>query len=64
MRLALDHMKQPIAFLLCVAALCATATAATTINTTNKLAYGANLGWVDWRGDTNNGAGIGESDGS
>src|SRR5437773_9615512 len=34
--------------------------AATTINTTNKYAYGANIGWMDWRGDTNNGAIIGE----
>ena len=34
--------------------------AATTINATNKFAYGANLGWMDWRGDTNNGAVIGE----
>jgi len=33
---------------------------ATTINAANKYAYGANLGWVDWRGDTNNGAVIGE----
>jgi hypothetical protein len=34
--------------------------AATTINPANKFAYGANLGWMDWRGDTNNGAVIGE----
>jgi hypothetical protein len=34
--------------------------AATTINTVNKYAYGANLGWCDWRGDTNHGAVIGE----
>jgi hypothetical protein len=33
---------------------------ATTINPTNKYAYGANIGWMDWRGDTNNGAVIGE----
>lgn len=30
--------------------------AATSINATNHFAYGANLGWVDWRGDTNQGA--------
>jgi len=41
-------------------ALCQLATAGTTINITNKLAFGANLGWLDWRGDTNNGAVIGE----
>jgi len=34
--------------------------AATTINPANKYAYGANLGWLDWRGDTNSGAVIGE----
>jgi hypothetical protein len=33
---------------------------ATTINSTNRFAYGANIGWLDWRGDTNNGAVIGE----
>ena len=32
----------------------------TTINTTNKLSYRANIGWMDWRGDTNSGAVIGE----
>jgi hypothetical protein len=34
--------------------------AATTIDSSNKSAYGANIGWMDWRGDTNNGATIGE----
>ena len=34
--------------------------AATTITTTNRYAYGANLGWVDGCGDTDNGAVIGE----
>lgn len=34
--------------------------AATTINAGNRYAYGANIGWMDWRGDTNNGAVIGE----
>src|SRR5258706_9956395 len=37
-----------------------TAHAATTINPANKYAYGANCGWMDWRGDTNSGAVIGE----
>jgi hypothetical protein len=36
------------------------ARAATTINASNNYAWGANLGWMDWRGDTNNGAVIGE----
>src|SRR5437899_599745 len=48
--LALAFSLQPLAFL----------HAATTINATNKFAYGANIGWMDWRGDTNNGAVIGE----
>src|SRR5882757_3837098 len=46
--------------LLWLAAALAVGEAATTINTVNKFAYGANLGWMDWRGDTNNGAVIGE----
>jgi len=46
--------------LLLLLALLATAQAATTINPVNKYAYGANLGWLDCSGDTNNGAVIGE----
>ena len=34
--------------------------AATTINATNSFAYGANIGWLNWRGDVTNGAVIGE----
>jgi hypothetical protein len=34
--------------------------AATTIDSGNRYAYGANFAWMDWRGDTNNGAVIGE----
>jgi hypothetical protein len=30
--------------------------AATTIDSNNHFAYGANLGWLDWRGDVANGA--------
>jgi hypothetical protein len=37
-----------------------TARAGTTIDDVNKSAYGANLGWMDWRGDSANGAVIGE----
>jgi len=33
--------------------------AATTIDSVNRHAYGANLGWMDWVADTNNGAVIG-----
>ena len=34
--------------------------AATTIDAVNNYAFGANLGWINWVGDTNNGAVIGE----
>src|SRR5580658_3975665 len=34
--------------------------AATTIDSGNRYAYGANLAWMDWRGDTNSGVVIGE----
>ena len=44
--------------LLVTAAFCCGAT--TTIDSTNHYAYGANIGWMDWRGDTNNSAVIGE----
>ena len=46
--------------LLALASLLNTTSAATTINSANKFAYGANLGWMDWRGDTTSGAVIGE----
>jgi hypothetical protein len=34
--------------------------AATTINAVNHFGYGANIGWMDWRGDVANGVVIGE----
>jgi len=37
-----------------------TCSAATTVDPINRYAWGANLGWMDCRGDTNNGAVIGE----
>ncbi len=46
--------------LLLLAASVLAGSAAATINLTNKFAYGANLGWMDWRGDTTSGAVIGE----
>jgi hypothetical protein len=52
-------MKTAIASLaLLIAA--TTLPAATTIDNTNKFAYGANIGWVNWQGDVTNGAVIGE----
>ena len=46
--------------ILSLAVLIGSAKAATTINSTNNNAYGANIGWVNWTGDTNSGAVIGE----
>jgi hypothetical protein len=45
-------------FIFCGSLACAAA--ATTIDTANKYTYGANIGWMDWRGDTANGARIGQ----
>jgi hypothetical protein len=52
-------MKTHLLFL-SLLALGASASAATTINATNSFAYGANLGWLNWRGDVTNGAVVGE----
>jgi hypothetical protein len=52
-------MKILLAITLLIGSL-ASARAATTINASNKFSYGANFGWMDWRGDTNNGAVIGQ----
>ena len=52
-------MKSGFALLLLVGFVISGFTA-TTINSTNRFAYGANLGWLDWRGDTISGASIGE----
>jgi hypothetical protein len=38
--------------------------AGTTISAANHYAYAANLGWIDWRGNTNNGAVIGQGNAS
>jgi hypothetical protein len=46
--------------ILTLAALGLPARAATTINSANNFAYGANIGWLNWRGDVANGAVIGE----
>lgn len=48
------------AILLALLAVVCSASAATTINSGNRFAYGANVGWIDWRADTANGAVIGE----
>lgn len=39
-----------------VAGFCSAAMAATTIDVTNHFSFGANVGWMDWRGDASNGA--------
>src|SRR5436190_21958936 len=41
-------------------AVLSSASAATTINAANRFSYGANIGWMNWRGDDANGAVIGE----
>jgi len=46
------------AFLGCV--LAASLHGDSTINPTNRAAWGANIGWIDWRGDVTHGAVIGE----
>ncbi len=51
-------MKRALLLLPLLAA--SVAPAATTINAVNHFAYGANIGWMDWRGDATNGAIIGE----
>ncbi|HUR45851.1 MAG TPA: thrombospondin type 3 repeat-containing protein [Candidatus Saccharimonadales bacterium] len=53
-------MKLYCTLLIALALLANAASAATTINPANKYSYGANIGWIDWRGDTNSGAVIGE----
>jgi hypothetical protein len=50
-------MKTSLTLLLLIGV---SAWAGTTITSSNRHAYGANLGWQDWRGNTNNGAVIGE----
>jgi hypothetical protein len=59
-------MKVPLPFLISLMVLSAFALlppalvrAATTIDSVNKYAYGANLGWMDWSGDNAHGAVIG-----
>lgn len=45
-----------LALLLLAAGFISRVGAASTIDSANRYAYGANIGWLDWRGDTNNGA--------
>ena len=52
-------MKTLLGILLALGSTAWGASAATTINAANRFAYGANLGWMDWRGDGANGAVIG-----
>ena len=53
-------MKSALLSLLLFGAALVSSKATTTINLANRYAYGADVGWLDWRGDTNNGAVIGE----
>jgi|ERR1039458_7340839 hypothetical protein len=52
-------MKQ-LTLLLLAMILFLRAEASSTIDTGNRYAYGGNIGWLDWSGDTANGAVIGE----
>jgi hypothetical protein len=52
-------MKRLI-FLVLAAGVVSHAQSASTIDAANRYAYGANIGWLDWRGDSNNGAVIGD----
>jgi len=52
-------MKTLFGILLALGATAWSASAATTINAVNRFAYGANIGWMDWRGDLANGAVVG-----
>jgi hypothetical protein len=56
---AFQVMKRLLTAFLLVASI-VSAWSVTTIDPGNKYAYGANIGWIDWRGDTNNGAVVGE----
>ena len=53
-------MKTTPAILALLSAFALSAQAATTIDATSSFAYGANIGWLNWRGDVTNGAVIGE----
>ncbi len=53
-------MKTPALLFLVLLSGTATLSAQSTINSTNRYAYAANLGWVDARGDTTNGVVVGE----
>jgi hypothetical protein len=55
------HRSILAALLGLVLAPASTVHAGTTINTPNSYAYGANIGWIDWRGDGAHGAVIGTS---
>jgi hypothetical protein len=53
-------MKTFRLLVMCLLAAAWGAGAATTINSSNNDAWGANIGWINWRGDVANGAIIGE----
>lgn len=55
------HGRLLAGVMLASAALVAAAGAATTINPVNRHAYGANVGWVDARGETTNGVVVGRT---
>ncbi len=56
----LPAFVKTVATAMILAAALAAARGASTVDAANRFAYGANVGWVDCRGDTTNGAVIGE----
>lgn len=54
------NLMRRLVFLLLMASVVPRTGAATTTDAGNRYAYGANIGWLDWRGDTNNGATVGD----
>jgi hypothetical protein len=52
-------IRGALAFLFILVVSPGPASAATTISAVNSFSYGANIGWLDWRGDANLGAVVG-----
>src|SRR5262245_4201504 len=59
-RISRTSMWRLVLFLCCWSTPVLFVKAGTTINAANPYAFGANFGWINWRGDDANGAVIGE----
>jgi hypothetical protein len=60
MRNAILSLKTLTTILVVSAVFACSVQAATSVNSANRFSYGANIAWMDWRGDVANGAIIGE----